>query len=42
MLLKRGFNVLGMYDFKYLRVAEIAHPTTIARLIRRAAFSGMA
>jgi hypothetical protein len=42
MLLKRGFNVLGICNFKWLRVAEIAHPTTIARLIGRSVFSGMA
>src|SRR5258705_13188374 len=42
MLPKRGFNVLGICNFKQLRVAEIAHPTTIARLIGRSVFSGMA
>ena len=41
LLLNRGFNLLGMCNFRYLRVAEIAHPTTIARLIGRSAFSGI-
>jgi hypothetical protein len=33
LMQKRGFNVVGPCDFKQLRVAEIAHPTTVARLI---------
>ena len=33
MLLTRIFNLLGSCNFKWLRVAETAHPTTIARLI---------
>ena len=35
------FNVLGSCNFKWLRVAETAHPTTIARLIGRSVFGGM-
>ena len=38
---KRIFNVLGSCNFKWLRVAETAHPTTIARLIGRSVFGGM-
>jgi len=38
---KRGFNVPGMFNFKWLRVAEMAHPTTGARFIGRSAFSDM-
>src|SRR5580700_11434196 len=41
MLQKRIFNVLGSCNFKWLRVAETAHPTTIARLIGRSVFGGM-
>ena len=41
MLLKSTFNLLGSCNFKWLRVAEIAHPTTIARLIGRSVFGGM-
>jgi hypothetical protein len=37
----RGGNVLGSCNFKWLRVAETAHPTTIARLIGRSVFGGM-
>jgi hypothetical protein len=36
-----GFNVPGMFNFKWLRVAEMAHATTIARLIGRLVFSDM-
>jgi hypothetical protein len=32
LMQKRGFNVFDPCDFKQLRVAEIAHPTTFARL----------
>jgi len=42
MLQKRGFNVRGMFNFKWLRVAEMAHSTTGARLIGRSVFSDMA
>jgi hypothetical protein len=42
MLRKRGFNVPGMFNFKWLRVAEMAHATTGARLIGRSVFSDMA
>src|SRR5580704_14077539 len=38
MLLKSTSNVLGSCNFKWLRVAETAHPTTIARLIGRSVF----
>src|SRR5258707_15139070 len=41
MLQKSTFNLLGSCNFKWLRVAEIAHPTTIARLIGRSVFGGM-
>jgi hypothetical protein len=41
MLLKSTFNLLGSCNFKWLRVAETAHPTTIARLIGRSVFGGM-
>jgi hypothetical protein len=41
VLHKRGFNVLGMFNFKWLRVAEMAHTTTDARLIGRSVFSDM-
>src|SRR5580692_11206406 len=41
MLLKSIFNVLGSCNFKWLRVAETVHPTTIARLIGRSVFGGM-
>ena len=41
MLLSSTFNVLGSCNFKWLRVAETAHPTTIARLIGRSVFGGM-
>jgi hypothetical protein len=34
-------NLLGSCNFKWLRVAETAHPTTIARLIGRSVFGGM-
>jgi hypothetical protein len=40
-LLKSTSNVLGSCNFKWLRVAETAHPTTIARLIGRSVFGGM-
>jgi hypothetical protein len=40
-LRKSIFNVLGSSNFKWLRVAETAHPTTIARLIGRSVFGGM-
>jgi len=33
LLLNRGFNSVGLCNFKELRVAEIAHLTTVARLI---------
>jgi hypothetical protein len=39
---KRGINVLGVCNFKQLGVAEMAHPTTVARLICRSMFSDMA
>ena len=32
-------NVPGMFNFKWLRVAEMAHATTVARLIGRLVFS---
>ena len=38
---KQYFNLLGSCNFKWLRVAETAHPTTIARLIGRSVFGGM-
>ena len=38
---EEAFNVLGSCNFKWLRVAETAHPTTIARLIGRSVFGGM-
>src|SRR5258708_33684563 len=41
MLLKSTFNLPGSCNFKWLRVAETAHPTTIARLIGRSVFGGM-
>src|SRR5271156_2791581 len=41
MFHKSIFNVLGSCNFKWLRVAETAHPTTIARLIGRSVFGGM-
>src|SRR5258708_40241208 len=41
MLQKSTFNLLGSCNFKWLRVAETAHPTTIARLIGRSVFGGM-
>src|SRR5258708_17047386 len=41
MLQKSTFNLLGSCNFKWLRVAETAHPTTIARLIGRSLFGGM-
>src|SRR5713226_6055144 len=41
MLQKCTFNLLGSCNFKWLRVAETAHPTTIARLIGRSVFGGM-
>jgi hypothetical protein len=40
MLLESTFNVLGSCNFKWLRMAETAHPTTIARLIGRSVFGG--
>jgi hypothetical protein len=39
---KKGINVFGMCNFKQLRVAEIAHPATIARLIDRSTVSDTA
>src|SRR5882762_8702212 len=41
MLQKSTLNLLGSCNFKWLRVAETAHPTTIARLIGRSVFGGM-
>src|SRR5258708_37013441 len=41
MLQKSTFNLLGSCNFKWLRVAETAHPTNIARLIGRSVFGGM-
>src|SRR5260370_15791467 len=41
MLQKSTYNLLGSCNFKWLRVAETAHPTTIARLIGRSVFGGM-
>src|SRR5260221_4216492 len=41
MLQKSTFNLLGSCNFKWLRVAETAHPTTITRLIGRSVFGGM-
>jgi hypothetical protein len=41
MLQKSIFNVFGSCNFKWLRVAETAHPTTIARLIGRSVFGRM-
>ena len=35
------FNLLGTCHFKWLRVAETTHPTTIARLNGRSLFSGI-
>jgi hypothetical protein len=40
MLLDSTFNFLGSCNLKWLRVAETAHPTTIARLIGRSVFGG--
>jgi hypothetical protein len=40
MLLNGIFNLPGSCNFKWLRVAETAHPTTIARLIGRSVFGG--
>jgi hypothetical protein len=36
-----GFNVPGTFNFKWLLVAEMAHATTVARLIGRLVFSDM-
>jgi hypothetical protein len=41
LLLNGIFNLFGLCNFKWLRVAETAHPTTIARLIGRSVFGGM-
>jgi hypothetical protein len=41
MLQNSIFNVFGSCNFKWLRMAETAHPTTIARLIGRSVFGGM-
>ena len=37
----RGFHFVDASIFKRLDVVEIAHPTTVARVTGRSAFSGM-